>query len=117
MKTKNEMETVLETYCNEHRDEIIQHMLNVRGFANTEELWDFEYHGGFGFDCGWVKLYPRDDREYTAWKKADKECHSPYIFFREPYQTQSTTLQRIQAEYVLEKLGLNGILGISVTLD
>lgn len=111
--TRQEVETTLQTWTDEHSQEIIDYLLNETGYNSFEELKIAEHNMRWGLDCGFVYIIPQDyamsrqwAREY--WDRISITC---------PFNCQSTTLVRKQTQYVIDKLGLNDMYYVSVVLD
>ena len=109
-------ETMLDNYFDEHRDEVVQYMLNQLGYESVDALWDDEYRMAFGFDCGWIYLIPRNSEMYHEWE-LDNGKYGAHIYCKPPYNSQSTTIQREQVEKAVSDLGLEDKFWISVRLD
>ena len=104
-------------WIEEHKDEILKNMLDTVGYEDTDKLWNDEYHGRFGLDCGWVWFYTKNDEQYHEWF-LDNNRYTDYVSrINYPYNTQSTTLKEIQAKYILKNMGLENDYGIYVRLD
>lgn len=125
--SKDYIETVFENYFNTHRDEVIQYMIDQvnlmytdKNFKTLEELHDFDihgsYYGGFGLDCGWVWLKPKNKEQAHEWF-LDNDRIPDYASPSLPYNTQSTTLKRMQLRRALEGLGLQDEYSLYERLD
>ena len=108
MISRSDVEKLSEDFFRENKARIISELLRYAKVETEEELWDKEYHMGFGLDCGIVYIVPYDPETTKVWKK-DDPYRDARLHLRYPYQTQSTTLQEIQAtmlvEYLEEKTG------------
>ena len=94
-----------EAYARYH-DEIIADLLKETGMKSLDELWEFDYHMGFGFDCGWVRVKSYNQEQMREWRLDGDKYSCAYVGYGTPYNTQSTTLTNFQAEWVIKKLGL-----------
>lgn len=120
------IERIVEDYFNEHRDEVIQDMIDRvnlqygKDFKNLNELQEFDihgtYYGGFGLDCGWVWIKPRNSDQAHEWF-LDNDRIPDYASPRYPYNTQSTTLKHIMMEKAFRDLNLYGNYDIYTRLD
>ena len=85
-------------------------LLRKFGYESIEQLQDAEYNMKFGFDCGWVNLYPLDAKMEKEWK-LDNGDYGAYLhdvaFWG--YNTQSVTLKEPLVDYMLKETGLDKI--------
>lgn len=112
-----QVENKINEWIELHKDEILNDMLNKAGYPDTDKLWDDEYNGRFGLDCGWVWLYAKNDEQFHEWFLDNNRYQDFVSRIRFPYSTQSTTLKEIQAKYILKNMGLENDYGIYVRLD
>ena len=106
-------------YCLEHRAELQAELLRQTGCKTMEELQDKEYHMGWGLDCGWMMMCPKNPDMLKEWKR-EQNFYSGGCRLKgidKAYLTQSTTLQSIIAEKVWEALKLGDILTYFDHLD
>ena len=108
----------LTEYLTENKEKYIAYMLKRLGYEDTETLWEEEYHGKFGFDCGWVQLHPKDKEMQREWR-LDNGGIDDCIFdiASVVYNTQSTTIKEIIVEKLVEDLDLNDTFIIYTRLD
>lgn len=106
----------IQAYIDSHADEIIQHLLDETGFDSIEKLREFEYHSGFGFDCGFVTLEPRRSEMLHEWE-LDNGKYFTSLWFRFPYECQSVTCKEIQLEKVVKDMNIDDMYYIRTRLD
>ena len=126
--SKNYIENIFNDYFETYRDEIIQYMIDQvnlmytdKNFKTLEELADFDingsYYGGFGLDCGWVWLKPLNKEQAHEWFLDNDRIPDYAAPHNWPYNTQSTTLKRMQLGRALRCLGLQDEYEIYTRLD
>ena len=125
--TVGEVENIFNDYFNTHRDEVIDYMLDQvnlmytdKNFKTLDELRDFDIMGGpmggFGLDCGWVWLKPKNKDQAHEWF-LDNNRIPDYASPKLVYNTQSTTLKRMQLSLALRNLGLGDKYSLYERLD
>lgn len=118
-KPKQFYEEMLKKYFNEHGEEVLAHTAKELGFNSFQELRDFEfsgYYGGFGLDCGWVLMSPKNREMAHEWE-LDNGKYSVDIFVHPTYNTQSTTIMKVEAKKAMEDLGLTNEFYLYTRLD
>lgn len=107
---------LLNKYFEEHKTELLDWLVVRMGYGSLRELRNEEMTGMW-FDCGWVKLEPRNKDQAHEWK-LDSEYGSTYLYL-EPscYPTQSTTIKELLVRRALRELGLLNEFYVIVTLD
>lgn len=113
--TKGYIENIFSDFFVENRNEVIDYMIMEvnemmdKNFKTLSELRDFDVYGGpmggFGLDCGWIWLEPKNKEQRHEWF-LDNDRITDYASPRLAYSTQSTTLKRLQLSFALRKLGL-----------
>ncbi len=115
-ESKEHYEEVFDKYFRERRLEVIGHLMDSLGYDDFEKLRSDEVNMKWGFDCGWILIYPRDDVMRHEWE-LDNGKYSAYIFAHPSYYPQSTTLQRIQVDKAIKDLGLSDMFFAVTKLD
>ena len=113
--TVKDVEAAANSYFGAFRDDVINYMITEtnkmmgKNFKTLEELAIFDIAGGpmggFGLDCGWVWLEPKNKEQRHEWF-LDNDRIPDYASPKYPYDTQSTTLKEMQVEYMLKNSGL-----------
>ena len=114
----SEMKKLSENFFRENRAQVMAEIFKFAKVENEDQLWEKENHLAFGLDCGLVYIIPYDKATSKQWKKED-EYKSDHFMPDYPYRTQSTTLQEIQANMLIEfiKDTFNEDLGIYTWID
>ena len=114
--TRENVERLMNDYCEKHSNEIIGYMLDVTGYESVDELRDAEFSMRWPLDCGLVYITPKNREQSHEWYLDDDRISSR-MFVDTPYHTQSTTLQMIQAEKILDTLGIRNDYTLNAWLD
>lgn len=114
--SKQFYEDMLDNYFNEHADEVKTHLMDTLGYSDFDMIWEDECKMKWGFDCGWILLYPTDAKMSHEWE-LDNGKYGNYIFTHPTYNCQSTTLQKIQVKKAVEDLGLDELFWVATRLD
>ena len=115
-------EDLLEQYFNEHNGAVIPYVIERIGenpaYYGIEDLMNDECRMRWGFDCGWILLYPKNSEMAHEWE-LDNGKYGAYVWTDRalPYCPQSTTLKYIMIEKAVNDLGLNNEFWISTRLD
>lgn len=119
-----EVEDMINNYFYNKGDEVIKYICENNGvsvFNSLEELHEFDihgsYYGGFGLDCGWCWLSPKRSEQYKEWVLDNGKYDAYARSFNLPYNTQSTTLKRLELEKALEDLNIQEFYSVYTRLD
>ena len=122
--TREEVEAMINNYFYNCRDEVIKYICENNGsgvFNSLDELREFDIHGsyfgGFGLDCGWCWVYPKRSEQHREWVLDNGKWDAYARDFKLPYNTQSTTLKRLELEKALKDLNIQEFYSIHVRLD
>lgn len=118
-ETCEEWTRKIQQYLQDNKEKYIRLMLRTLHYETIEELQDAEYNQDkFGFDCGWVNLYPLNKEMAKEWK-LDNDGVYDCIWDAANciYSTQSTTIKEIIMRLVMEDMDLNKDFYIRVKLD
>ena len=96
-------------YLRCHKEEFIDRLLAELEFDDLQSLKEFEfsgYYGGFGLDCGWVNIAPKDSEMEHEWA-LDNGKYNTHIWDigNEVYSTQSTTIKEVIVKKLLKDTG------------
>jgi hypothetical protein len=93
----------------------------MKDFKTLEELHEYDingsYYGGFGLDCGWVRVKTFNREQLREWTLDNGKYDAMVWGIRCPYETQSTTLKDIQINKALKDLNMNEQYYTSIRLD
>ncbi len=78
----------------------------MHGCVDMDDLHNFEYSMGFGFDCGWLNVMPRNSEQAREWR-LDEGYGGPY-YLSPAMKTQSSTLQMDIWNLFVEATGEDG---------
>lgn len=120
MRKAKEVVELVNGFFNQNRENVLNDLCLRNGFENIDELSDYESHGGFGFDCGWVYITPYNREERKAWAKEQGSKYDTHILeykLNIPYFSQSTTCKSYQIRKALKELGLDEDYWVDVRLD
>ena len=108
---------IFNRYFNEHHIEVMREVLEKTGFDTVKALADAEYHGYFGFDCGWIIISPKNKEQSHEWFLDSNRIDSVLFVHNPCYNTQSTTIKEIMVKRALKDLKLEDEFYMSVRLD
>lgn len=118
---------IINNWLEVNKEEVIEHLIKEvnemmgKDFKTLEELKEFDIHGsfvgGFGFDCGWVKVRTYNKDQFKEWTLDNGKYNAEVWGIRCPYETQSTTCKEIQIKYALDQMKLNDQYYTSIRLD
>lgn len=94
----------INNYFENYHDEVIQDLLDNTGFTNMDELSNYEYHMGFGLDCGWVWVCTLNSAQEREWRLDNGKYDTHVTMIKYPYNSQSTTCKEIQLNKALKDL-------------
>lgn len=116
--SREEYEATLKEYLTENKERYKRLILNTLGYEDFDSLWNDEYKGKFGLDCGWVQLHPKNKDMRHEWF-LDNDRMPDYIFdvATVVYNTQSTIIKSIVIQQLVEDLGLENEFSIVRQLD
>lgn len=107
---------LLNDYFNKHTEEVMQYVVRELGFNSLAEM-RAEEMTGMWFDCGFVYISPRNEKQAHEWF-LDNDRISSNLYVNNPYyNTQSTTLKELMVRYALTELGLADDFYVSTRLD
>lgn len=115
-------ENLLEDYFNINRDTVLRRLIRAIGedpdTYRVSALLEDEHNCRWGFDCGWILLYPKNKEMAHEWE-LDNGKYGAYVWTDRvvPLNVQSTTLKRIMVEEAVADLGLNETFWVSTRLD
>ena len=125
--TTEDVANIINNYFKEHREEVIEDMIAKvnrsynKSFNTLDELHQFDvygsYYGGFGLDCGWVRVKTMNKEQLREWTLDNGKWDALVWGISCPYNTQSTTLQEIMVNKALQDLGMTDTYYASVRLD
>lgn len=104
-------------YFENHHGEVIDEMLKQLKFDSLDSLWDSEYRGYFGFDCGWVWVCTLNSEQDREWRLDNGKYDAYVTRIKYPYNSQSTTCKEIQLNKALKDLGMDHQYMAYVRLD
>lgn len=108
---------LLNNYFNAHHNEVMREVLDKLGFDTVENMSKAEYKGYFGFDCGWIRISPKNSEQSHEWFLDNNRISSEMTVHNPFYNTQSTTITEIMVEKALRDLGLRDEFYVSTHLD
>lgn len=108
--------TLFNGYFVDHEKEVMEHTLKEMGFDTVEAMRHEELTGAW-FDCGWIKLTPKNKDHAHEWFLDDDRISSCMFVDNPCYNTQSTTIKEIMVRKALKDLGLENVFSVSVRLD
>lgn len=115
-------EDLLEQYFNDNNGAVIPYVIERIGenpaYYGIEDLMNDECRMRWGFDCGWILMYPKNREMEHEWE-LDNGKYGAYVWTDRalPYCPQSTTLKRIMLEKAVKDLGLDDDFWLSTRLD
>ena len=119
-----EVEDMINNYFYNCKDEVIKYICENNGaavFKSLEDLHEFDvhgsYYGGFGLDCGWCWLSPKRSEQHREWVLDNGKWDAYARNLKLPYNTQSTTLKRLELEKALKDLNIQEFYSVHVVLD
>lgn len=116
-ETVKQVQAKFNEYFVNNEEEVIKDLLAKMGYDSTDALWDDEYHGRLGFDCGWTWLYTKNNEQEHEWFLDNNRIPAYVSGLNFPYNTQSTTVKEIQLEKALKDLDLTNQYGVYSRLD
>jgi hypothetical protein len=119
-----EVEDMINNYFYNKKDEVIKYICENNGsgiFNSLNELHEFDVHGsyfgGFGLDCGWCWISPKRSEQHREWVLDNGKWDAYARDFILPYNTQSTTLKKLELEKALKDLNIEKYYSVYVRLD
>ena len=115
-------EDMLEQYFKDNNGAVIPYVIERIGEDPARygifELQEDECNMRWGFDCGWILLYPKNKEMAHEWE-LDNGKYGAYVWTDKalPYCPQSTTLKRYMLEKAVKDLGLEDEFWLSARLD
>lgn len=107
-------EKIFEDYFRSNKGAIMQYVCHKFQVEDEDSLKEQD----FGFDCGWVHLFPRDPEMAKEWK-LDNGDYGARIFdiASKCYGTQSITIKEVILEKAVEDLNLDDVFHIRRKYD